>query len=98
MTNTLYFNGLIELKPKSIHMQGRQLVGEPIGYEPVYVQGEGWKYNYLPANRIVRLKQNPSRHECDARCMNASGRTMNCECSCGGKNHGKGGGFKAEAA
>lgn len=90
MATTLYFNGEIELKPKSIHHEGRQIVGEPIGYEPVYIQGEGWKHNYLPANRIVRYKSNPSKHECDARCMNASGRTMNCECSCGGKNHGKG--------
>lgn len=40
--------------------------------------------------RTVQMKANPSRHECDARCFNASGRVMNCECSCGGKNHGKG--------
>lgn len=31
-----------------------------------------------------------SRRKCDARCMNASGRVMKCECSCGGKNHGRG--------
>jgi len=41
-------------------------------------------------NRVVTMKANPSRHECDARCMGATGRTMNCECRCGGKNHGKG--------
>lgn len=90
MAQTLYFNGMIELKPRSIHKPDRVLVGEPIGYEPVYIQGEGWKHNYLPVERIVNYKSNPSKHECDARCMNASGRTMNCECSCGGKNHGKG--------
>lgn len=90
MAQFLYFNGLTELKPKSIHFQGRLMVGEPVGYEPVYVQGEGWKHNYLPANRVVRLKSNPSKHECDARCMFAKGRTMQCECSCGGKNHGAG--------
>ena len=27
-------------------------------------------------------------HVCDARCMNATG--TNCECSCGGENHGRG--------
>lgn len=26
-------------------------------------------------------------HKCDARCMNATG--PNCECSCGGQNHGR---------
>lgn len=33
-------------------------------------------------------------HVCDARCMNATG--PNCECSCGGKNHG--GAFICQAA
>lgn len=51
-----------------------------------YVEGPGW----IRATRIVIRKANPSRHECDARCVNASGRTMQCECSCGGKNHGRG--------
>ncbi len=44
----------------------------------------------LPVTRAINYKAFPSKHVCDARCMNASGRTMNCECSCGGKNHGKG--------
>ena len=43
----------------------------------------------LPLTRSIKFKSNPSRHECDARCMHATGRTMQCECSCGGKNHGK---------
>lgn len=41
------------------------------------------------ATRAIRMKANPRRHECDTRCMNATGRTMNCECSCGGQNHGR---------
>lgn len=45
---------------------------------------------WVKVERVVNYKSNPSRHECDARCMNASGRTMNCECACGGKNHGRG--------
>jgi hypothetical protein len=44
-----------------------------------------------PVTRRIEYKSFPSRHVCDARCMYARGRTMNCECSCGGKNHGKGG-------
>jgi hypothetical protein len=42
-----------------------------------------------PANRVVQYKSNPSKHECNAKCMGAHGRSMVCECKCGGKNHGK---------
>lgn len=45
---------------------------------------------WVRCTRVVIRKSSPSMHECDARCMNATGRTMQCECSCGGKNHGKG--------
>ncbi len=44
----------------------------------------------LQVTRVVEFKRNPSRHACDARCLNATGRVMRCECSCGGKNHGRG--------
>lgn len=44
----------------------------------------------LPVERKIEFKSNPSRHECDARCLNATGKIMKCECSCGGKNHGRG--------
>lgn len=53
----------------------------------------GWhagRREWMRVTRKVEYKDFPSGHECDARCMNATGRTMNCECSCGGKNHGKG--------
>lgn len=56
--------------------------GELHGYDAE----RGW----IKITRTVTMKSNPSRHECDTRCMNASGRTMNCECACGGRNHGKG--------
>lgn len=58
-----------------------------------YVEGKGW----IRITRTIVMKAGPSRHECDARCVNASGRTMNCECACGGENHGKGR-FMCEAA
>ena len=45
---------------------------------------------WVRATRVVIGKSNPSLHECDSRCRNATGRTMQCECACGGKNHGKG--------
>lgn len=40
------------------------------------------------AERYIRRKSMPSNHECDARCMNATGHQ--CECACGGANHGAG--------
>ncbi len=57
-----------------------------------YANGE-----WIKVNRVVAYKANPSKHECDDRCFNATGRTMKCECACGGKNHGKGA-FLGEAA
>lgn len=38
--------------------------------------------------RTINFKKNPSLHKCDARCVNATG--SNCECECGGVNHGGG--------
>ena len=43
----------------------------------------------LPLLRTIEFKNHPSLHKCDARCLNAKGHQ--CECSCGGKNHGAGG-------
>ena len=51
-----------------------------------YVEGRGW----IKITRKVMMNSMPSRHDCDARCMNATGRDMACECACGGANHGKG--------
>lgn len=42
----------------------------------------------LHAERRVEYKAHPSLHKCGPRCMNAQG--FQCECACGGKNHGKG--------
>jgi hypothetical protein len=50
----------------------------------------------LPVTRVIEYKSFASKHVCDSRCLNAAGRIMKCECSCGGKNHGAG--FIAEAA
>lgn len=40
------------------------------------------------ATRAIEFKRNPSLHKCGPRCLNATG--FQCECSCGGKNHGAG--------
>jgi hypothetical protein len=48
-----------------------------------------WPRIYLPVTRAIEYKSNPSKHECNAKCMNGSCRGV-CECRCGGKNHGRG--------
>ena len=58
-----------------------------IGFTP-----DGAKVN---ATRAVEFKRNPSLHKCGPRCLNATG--FQCECSCGGKNHGKGAFYCAAA-
>ena len=52
--------------------------------------GRGPDGQKLQATRRIEFKSQPSRHECDDRCIHATGRVMKCECSCGGKNHGRG--------
>ena len=70
------------------------MVGRVAGTTPVWdaskPEGQRWVAELMPVQRVINYKSNPSRHECDARCMNATGRTMNCECKCMGKNHGRG--------
>ncbi len=39
-----------------------------------------------PVRRQVYYRNRPSLHECNGRCMGATG--QNCECKCGGANHG----------
>jgi hypothetical protein len=63
------------------------MIAQPIGVKPVW-DGARWVYDYRPVTRKIEFKSYPSMHVCDARCMNARGRS--CECSCGGKNHGAG--------
>lgn len=49
----------------------------------------------LPVQRVIAYKAFPSRHECNARCLN--GRCDGtCECRCGGANHGLGAVLQAE--
>lgn len=41
------------------------------------------------AVRKIQFKAFPSRHECNAKCLNGHANGV-CECKCGGKNHGRG--------
>jgi len=89
-----HFTGQNELQ--GVHERNGKLVGYFSKADLFFVAGQGWQ-GYTAVERTVEYKSNPSRHECDARCMHATGRVMKCECACGGKNHGRGN-FVAEAA
>ncbi|MGJ7039199.1 hypothetical protein J2Y63_002454 [Shinella sp. BE166] len=96
MAKFKYFAGEKELS--GVYQEGRNSFFGYISKEDlVFVPGKGWT-GYVKADRVIEYKSNPSRHECDARCMNATGRVMKCECSCGGKNHGRGSSIICEAA
>ena len=95
MANIKYFNGDRELT--KVYYDGRKAFGLPVGVNPQFTKEHGWQTGFVPVDRKVEYKSNPSRHECDARCMFATGKIMKCECSCGGKNHGRGA-FQCEAA
>jgi hypothetical protein len=78
--------------------------GQPVRFDRVDYRGSagrfGWHAetgSWVKVERSVEYKSAPSKHVCDDRCMNATGRTMKCECSCGGKNHGRGS-FNCQAA
>lgn len=52
------------------------------------VDGKYSTSEFLPVTRIVRYNEAGSKHKCDGRCLNA--KRGDCECSCGGRNHGLG--------
>lgn len=95
MAKIKHFAGEIELQ--GVHERNGKLVGYAAKEDLFFVTGQGWQ-GYTAVERTVEYKSNPSRHECDARCFNATGRIMKCECSCGGKNHGRGNSMTCEAA
>lgn len=43
----------------------------------------------LPVTRRIDYKAQPSRHDCNAKCLHGKA-TGTCECQCGGSNHGRG--------
>lgn len=74
-----YGNPTYRTIPARVAYVGRELFG--------YIDGQ--REGFL-ITRKVEMKAQPTRHACDARCLNATGKVMKCECSCGGKNHGRG--------
>lgn len=95
MATVRYFAG--EQQLQGVHERNGKLVGYVSKDDLTFVAGNGWQ-GYTAVERKVEYKTNPSKHECDASCLNATGRIMKCECSCGGKNHGRGSMICEEAA
>jgi len=95
-TNTRYFYG--DIKLATPHYQSVRAIPAyllPLSDRQIKqarVLGQVLPMGRMPdgtlviADRVIHYKNRPSLHKCDARCMNARGH--NCECSCGGKNHG----------
>ena len=54
-----------------------------------YAAGATMDHQALPVTRKIEFKSFPSRHECNAKCLNGKHNGA-CECQCGGKNHGAG--------
>lgn len=73
-------------------LEGRTVRFDRVDYiSPKNIRGyDEITKQWLQVSRTVEYKSNPSRHECDDRCIMATGRMMKCECKCGGKNHGRG--------
>lgn len=73
--------------------------GETVQLVQVYHSGNGTKAKDFTgtctcgqkhqADRMIQYKAFPSRHECNAKCLNGHANGV-CECKCGGKNHGRG--------
>lgn len=94
MAKIKHFAGTTELQ--GVGYRDGKLVGYVTKADLFFVAGQGWQ-GYTAVERTIEYKSNPLKHVCDARCINATGRIMKCECSCGGKNHGKGA-FNCEEA
>jgi len=58
------------------------------GYS-MWVGRNGSTGEYMPVTRKIEYKSQPSRHECNAKCLGGKHNGM-CECKCGVKNHGAG--------
>ena len=81
----------IELNPRSIKQAlAGHMEGEAIDAKPTWsAERQCWNRVFYKVTRSVEYKSHPSKHVCDVRCQSAKGRTMKCECACGGKNHGR---------
>ena len=94
---TKYFSGNVELKGsypmrredvRALFPTGKITRFDSFSLLVGTVDGKYSTSTFLPVTRIVRFNENGSGHKCDGRCLNA--KRGDCECACGGKNHGAG--------
>ena len=87
-----YFDGTTELfnvrsmaGPKFVELFGSDVKGKAFDSFSKLVADDADGVLH-PVRRSIYYRNRPSLHECNGRCMGATGE--NCECSCGGANHG----------
>ena len=90
-----YFNGVQELTqvqgyPNAQFLAAGGIRSKANAYDSFErLMGRTADGRILPVERAIAYKSAPSRHVCNARCVNGSINGV-CECQCGGKNHGIG--------
>jgi hypothetical protein len=94
MANFKAFNGTEELKRFIVSVAEFNsmfpgIKGMNAGWAGDKYVGRTADGRVLPVERLIEYKQFPSRHECNAKCLNGK-HNGTCECQCGGKNHGAG--------
>ena len=95
MAKIKYFNGTDELLAVTCVPIAQFIVIGGIKSKANYVDsfkrlaGRSIDGRLLPVERKIEYKSNPSKHICNAKCLNGSINGA-CECQCGGKNHGAG--------
>lgn len=95
----LYFSDTAE-GPIQLHMNGAIMSNAEFAQKFPGVKGVKYdsfskQVGYVgrevfPVTRVIRFKKCPSLHVCNAKCMGGK-IDGTCECSCGGKNHGRAG-------
>lgn len=94
---TKYFSGTTELRGsypvaratvRAMFPEGKIQKFDDFSLLVGTVDGKYSTTNFLPVTRIVRYNPEGSNYKCDGRCLNA--KRGDCECSCGGRNHGAG--------
>jgi hypothetical protein len=95
MTTIKHYSGAVELAgvwpERRAVVRARFPVGRIKKYDDfsliVGTQDGKLSPDFLPVTRIISYKENGSKHKCGAKCRGAKG--GNCECECGGANHGR---------
>lgn len=102
MANFKYFSDIggetVELRPASIQGMDNAKFAEKFpgvkgrrmdGFQKLVGCPVTGGSDFYPVTRSIEYKANPSKHVCNAKCLNGKANGA-CECQCGGRNHGAG--------